>query len=291
MKTTDSTDIKAMPQGQTPLLFDIRHLHNTDEIQQPHIHSYFEIIYVLNGSGTCSIDLHQYTIQRSQVFCIKPGQIHQFCLHYNTAGFVICFSETFISVNEIELDSGYNTSFFQLFSKFNGVVLTDEIISDLQEIICKLKKEAEHCHLHKTAILKRYFNIFLIYLSRQFEASSGAVASTRNEELVQNFMRLLDKNFKEKKMVSFYAGALCLTPNYLNEIVKKTTGYAAGYHIRQRIVIEAKRMALYSDNSMKEIAYRLGFLDTAHFSKFFKVIAGENFSEFKKERFALPIAI
>ena len=58
--------------------------------------------------------------------------------------------------------------------------------------------------------------------------------------------------------------------NYLNEIIKKTTGYSAGYHIRQRVVLEAKRKAAYSDSCMKEIAYHLGFCDIAHFSKFFK---------------------
>ncbi len=84
---------------------------------------------------------------------------------------------------------------------------------------------------------------------------------------------------------------LFVTPNYLNEIIKKITGYSAGYHIRQRITLEAKRMALYSDNSMKEIAYNLGFLDCAHFSKFFKTITGSNFTEFKKEKLTIAVAV
>jgi YesN/AraC family two-component response regulator len=67
-------------------------------------------------------------------------------------------------------------------------------------------------------------------------------------------------------------------------IVKRHTRQPAGYHIRQRIVQEAKRLALYSDVCMKEIAYLLGFSDTAHFSKFFKKSTGINFSEFKRRR-------
>jgi len=67
-------------------------------------------------------------------------------------------------------------------------------------------------------------------------------------------------------------------------IVKKHTQHSAGYHIRQRIVLEAKRLAIYSDVCMKEIAYLLGFSDTAHFSKFFKKSTGINFSEFKRGR-------
>jgi YesN/AraC family two-component response regulator len=86
-------------------------------------------------------------------------------------------------------------------------------------------------------------------------------------------------------MVSDYAGRLSVTPNYLNEIIKKTTGFSAGHHIRQRIVLEAKRQATYSGRCMKEIAYFLGFCDMAHFSKLFKNTTGMNFSYFKKENF------
>ena len=104
-------------------------------------------------------------------------------------------------------------------------------------------------------------------------------------EIVQQFMSLLEKNYKEQKMVADYASMLSVTPNYLNEIVKKTTGFSAGHHIRQRIVLEAKRQATYSGNCMKEIAYFLGFCDMAHFSKFFKNTTGMNFSDFKKEKY------
>jgi AraC family transcriptional activator of pobA len=50
-------------------------------------------------------------------------------------------------------------------------------------------------------------------------------------------------------------------------------------------------MALYTGCSMKEIAYELGFLDAAHFSKFFKVVTGVNFSAFKKEKLSLTVAV
>ena len=102
-------------------------------------------------------------------------------------------------------------------------------------------------------------------------------------------MELLDNNFKETKMVAEYAGQLAVTPNYLNRIVKKNTGFSAGHHIRQRVVLEAKRMGRYSDAGMKEIAYSLGFLDSAHFSRFFKTFAGINFSEFKRGGLVVPL--
>jgi AraC-like DNA-binding protein len=114
----------------------------------------------------------------------------------------------------------------------------------------------------------------------------------RHEETSSNKMRLfnsflakLDKQFKTMKQVAEYANELSVTPSYLTDVVKKVTGFSASYHIQQRMVQEAKRLAMYSDANMKMVAYSLGFDDLSHFSKFFKHAAGINFSEFKKRTF------
>jgi AraC-like DNA-binding protein len=62
----------------------------------------------------------------------------------------------------------------------------------------------------------------------------------------------------------------------------EVSGYSASYHIQQRLVQEAKRLAVYNNASLKMVAYTLGFDDLSHFSRFFKHAAGINFSEYKK---------
>ena len=84
------------------------------------------------------------------------------------------------------------------------------------------------------------------------------------------------------KSVREYAAKLFVSPSYLNSVVKKNSGCSASYHIRGRIVREAKRQAMFGEMNMKEIAYHLGFSNSAHFSKFFKTIAGQTFSDFKQ---------
>ena len=73
-----------------------------------------------------------------------------------------------------------------------------------------------------------------------------------------------------------------MAPNYLNTMAKRVSGFTARHHIQQRIVVEAKRQASWEGISLKEIAYRLGFDNPSHFSKFFKKTSGINFSEFKR---------
>jgi AraC-like DNA-binding protein len=151
-----------------------------------------------------------------------------------------------------------------------------------------MMKECGNLYLFKAEILRRYFKIFLIYLTRQFPTVLKTTMQSRNIELAEKFKSHLEKNFRTQKKVADYARLLSVTPNYLNEIVKKITGYPASHHIRQRVVLEAKRQAAYSDICMKEVAWQLGFSDIAHFSKFFKNSTGVNFSEFKKECHIMP---
>lgn len=82
--------------------------------------------------------------------------------------------------------------------------------------------------------------------------------------------------------MSDYASKLVVTPNHLNETIKKTTGFPVSEHIKKRVILEAKRLAVIGNSSAKEIAHSLGFDDEAHFSKYFKNNAGLTYSAYRQ---------
>lgn len=251
----------------------------------------FKIIWITSGAGTYNNGTFLSPLEHDHLFCLNDLQHNKFSLNAGAEGYIISFSEKFLNIGELEFDLTCQASLFQLFSKTSGIFVSSELAYNFKEIVARLMKEYANIYVFKTEIIKRYLKIFLIYVTRQFDESFQPVMQTRNRELVQKFMHSLENNYREKKMVADYAGMLFVTANYLNEIIKKITGYSAGYQIRQRITLEAKRMALYTDDSMKEIAYDLGFLDCAHFSKFFKSVTGSNFREFKKEKLTTAMAV
>jgi len=261
-----------------------------DEINEgPHSHNYYEMIWLIKGQGALHVDMQEYTIKSNTVFYLKPNEPHQFQTQAEMEGFVFSFTDAFLNISEYDFDMACQTSLYQLFTESRTIGIAYEMEEDVKEIVLKMIKEFEHQYSNKMELLKRYFKIFLIYLSRGFDENFQSTEQSRETELVKHFMELLDKNFKEKKMVAEYAAQLLVTPNYLNRIVKKITGFSAGHQIRQRVVLEAKRMGRYSDAGMKEIAYNLGFLDSAHFSRFFKTFGGINFSEFKRGALVVPL--
>jgi len=74
----------------------------------------------------------------------------------------------------------------------------------------------------------------------------------------------------DARSVQYYAKLLYVHPNHLNAVVKKETGKPAKTHIHQQLIDEAKLLLIETDLSVKEIAYRLGFREPAHFHTFFR---------------------
>lgn len=264
-------------------MFDCLTVEQEDILCLAHSHDHYEVLWLTNGSGTVNIDLQDHPIEKNRLFLIKPGQVHQVQATGDVEGFIFSFTDSFLQMAEHEFDLSFQTTISHFYSNNGVITIHNEIVADIREVLMKMVKEFEHELSYRSQLLSRYFKIFLIYLSREFEEPVQSVKHSRETELVNKFLDMLEKSYKEKKMVAEYAAQLSVTPNYLNGTIKKNTGYSAGHLIRKRVVLEAKRVARYSDAGMKEIAYSLGFSDSAHFSKFFKSVCGINFSDFKRE--------
>jgi AraC-like DNA-binding protein len=247
----------------------------------PHRHNYFVIIWVKKGTGTHLIDLETYQLEDNSVYCITPGQVHQLNTTGDADGYVISFMAEFLGGAEENYDLLFNTGLFYAFSNSPVIKVNEEMGIEMQDAVNKMLKEYNNFFILRAEILRGFLKIFLIYLTRQYERPRESEAHSKSIELVKQFFALVEKNYTTKKMVTDYAEELAVTPNHLNEVVKKITGSPASHHIQQRIILEAKRQAVYSRVTMKEIAYELGFDDTAHFSKFFKNASGESFSDFR----------
>ena len=98
----------------------------------------------------------------------------------------------------------------------------------------------------------------------------GTMTLTAGDPTVEALRRLLEQNFRSQRMLGFYAEKLAMTPDRLNDHVKRATGVTAGHLIRQRVLIEAKRQLVFTTEAIHEIAYDLGFSDPSHFARFFR---------------------
>lgn len=103
-------------------------------------------------------------------------------------------------------------------------------------------------------------------------------------DLIREYNILVEKHFKELHKVKEYANLLFKSPKTLSNLFTKHINKSPLSVINERIILEAKRLLLYSNLSTDEIGTELGYKDSSHFSKFFKKHTGENPSAFKKSK-------
>ena len=270
-----------LPFGICKLESDAANSHLMSNV--PHQHNSFELIWVSEGNGHYWIDNEQYEAGPNQVYCLTPGQVHQFKPEKNIKGYVITFSQEFLLMPKENASLIFHSNSFHQLAGTTVIRLNEDVRTEMEDLVVKMLKEFDNFFLLRSEILRGLLNIFMIYLTRQYKPAAQPPAKQGNRSLVNRFFSIVEEKYMVYKLVADYADELAVTPNHLNEMVKKVSGFPASHHIRQRVVLEAKRQATYSGSSMKEIAYSLGFDDIAHFSKFFKNFSGRSFTDYKKD--------
>jgi len=120
-------------------------------------------------------------------------------------------------------------------------------------------------------LLKR----LIIYITGLAKSEYVPVKKLRDDKfhVIRKFNLLVEANFKAEHSVSFYAGQLCKSPKTLSNLFAIYNHKTPSQVIQERILIEAKRLLSYTEKSIKQITFDLGFEDVSHFSNFFKKLA------------------
>lgn len=245
----------------------------------------YEIIWLKSGSAALNINLQQLNIGDHSILCLGPGHLLQIDPDCKVNGYYLSLSSDFFhlaSQDHSTLLSPLLTLGLHALNNPLVIKLSAQDEVEIEDILHKMQLEFSNHYALRQQVLTGWLKIFLLYLSRQQKIPVYTSLVKRDTELSRRFMQLLTDGRTPKKQVADYAAELMVTPNYLNQAIKRNSGHTASYHIQQRVVLEAKRQAMQSTRSMKEIAYNLGFDDTAHFSKFFKQNSGVNFTAFKR---------
>ena len=256
--------------------------YDAQEQQEPARLTGFEIIWFIGGNGSLTVDGFRNSLGDNIFYFLAPGQWRHLEIEKGAEYYILEFSTDFLNI------SGDHNELFFLHDYYgNSVVLPtvkigEEVLREMEELILKMAKEFESYKLGRTEILRGILHLFLLYFSMHIDFGDKSTCPKKDKVFVKKYLDMVKKDYKTKKMVADYANELCVTPGYLNDIVKRVSGFSASYHIQQCIINEAKSQALYSGLNMKEIAFSLGYNDLAHFSKFFKNAVGMNFTAFKR---------
>jgi AraC-like DNA-binding protein len=272
-----------------PMPFVIKKLEGIDSITigieaNPHRHNYYSIIWFYSGGGKHVIDFREYDIVKDHVFFISPNQVHQVIIDSPITGYVILFTSEFLEKNSIRNDFISNLKLFHNSDETPplplDVTLAEKLRIFADSMLSAFKSQTDMF----LEIIGAYLKLFLIECNGQCSLSPGSNLQSIevSKTLVKNFKDLVERQYSKSHQVKDYAETLNVTPNYLNEVIKTSMNIQAKEFIQSRLILEAKRMAVFTEKSVKEIGFDLGFEDPSHFSKFFKINTGQSIHSFRE---------
>ncbi|RYY15199.1 MAG: hypothetical protein EOO04_28990, partial [Chitinophagaceae bacterium] len=202
--------------------------------------SNYEMIWIQQGAASLDLNLNRFEADGNTLWLLAPGQIRR--LKFFPSGKSVYFrlpTDLFYQLSS-EIRFPTITRDFHHLSRPLEIQLSVNLINDLREIFSRMFREFTDNYDSRNEVLYGLLKIFMLYLARNIKILNPAPLS-RDTELARRFMALVSDNFTTKKMVSDYANKLLVTPNYLNQIVKRVSGFPASHHIQQYLIMEAKR--------------------------------------------------
>jgi AraC-like DNA-binding protein len=285
----EKIDSHELMYNDTPMPFVIKTMEEVDVnlggiADKPHRHNYYSVIWSLSAKGKHIIDFKEYPILPNYIFFVSPEQVHQVITDPEPTGYVILFTPEFLEKNSIRKDFIANLKLFQPSDETPPLMLSDTMAETLKTFAQQMFSAF---HTRDDLFLETigaYLKLFLIECNGHCSLTPGT--NTQSIEvgktLVKKFKGVVEKHFMKWHQVKEYADTLNVTPNYLNEVIKSSINISAKDFIQNRLILEAKRMLVFTEKNGKEIGFALGFEDPSHFSKFFKSNTGQSLQEFKE---------
>ena len=249
---------------------------------RPHRHDYYTVLFVSKAKGKHVIDYKTYPFGNLEVHFVSPGQVHQVVVTSKPKGYVITFSRDFLAENNIPESFIQNINLFKEIGENPPLQLDENTYQKLNRVILEMYECLPKDLLYRKRALGALLQLFLIYSNNSLLLDEKQLDEENpNVCILRDFKTLVDEKFQEMHKVNAYAELMNLSSKHLSQTIKNQTGKTAKNLINDRLLLEAKRLLLHTDLSVKEIAYQLGFEEPLHFSGFFKKQAKKSPSEFR----------
>jgi AraC-like DNA-binding protein len=250
----------------------------------PHRHNYYTVIWSFTATGKHIIDFKEYPILPQHIFFVSPEQVHQVITDPAPTGYIILFTPEFLQKNSIRDDFIANLKLFQKSDETPPLPLNDKMAATLKIFADQMMLAFHSQNDLSLDSIGAYLKLFLIECNGHCSLTpdSNTQSYEVGKNIVKNFKAIVEKHYMEWHQVKDYADTLNVTPNYLNEVIKSAINTSAKDFIQNKIILEAKRMLVFTEKSGKEIGFDLGFDDPSHFSKFFKSNTDQSLLEFRE---------
>ncbi len=242
-----------------------------------------KVLYVPAGFEL-SVDFNHFKVERPNLFFLTNQHVkitktsgNATLLYYNRDFYCIQIHDKEVACDGLLFHNVFEIPFVELDDKENIII---------RQLFQNIQHELEWKDSSAEEMIRTYVKQIIIRATRKWKKQNlddESLKVPNNEvDVFRDFSRLLEIHFREKHNVSEYAELLHVAPKTLTHKFKNLQLESPNQLIINRILLEAKRLLVYTEKPVKEIAYNLGYEDPAYFNRLFTSKTGSTPSNFKK---------
>lgn len=246
--------------------FGLKHL----RAAQPYRIDEGRVMLVTQGCVRVSINLEEYRLERQSLIVLVPDSIFE----------VMEWSSDF----DMKAFSYRELPVYATLPRHTILTLNDDEWALVNEYVQLMWHQAHRQPMMPEAIshLQTALLMELIRIA-QSEETIREQTATRQDKMLRRFLYLINEYGLRERKIEFYADKLCVTPNHLGAVIKKTSGLTIMQWLNRHTIQLAKVMLRYSDQPIWEVAEHMNFANPSFFSKFFKRETGMTPAEYRNQ--------
>jgi AraC family transcriptional regulator, transcriptional activator of pobA len=268
--------------------FEIRNRCLWSDVIDAHRLDFYIIFLTTEGKGRQTLGVNEYAVSKNTLGFIGPDVITAWQSESERqGGYFIAFSDDFYT--------GFNHNvrlrdlpFFQLDGQA-VLKLNDSETAFYISLFQMMEAEYNSREPQWNNVVRGLLHALLNKAFSRYESIPIPEKGTRGVALLTAFRELYMADISSirsgvpipHRKIPDYASSLSVTPNHLNDTIKRLTGYSANQLIRNQLIKQASMCLMRSEKSIAEIAYLLGFEDSAYFARFYRGQTGKSPTEFR----------
>ena len=241
-------------------------------------------VLFLPENYTLKVDLKTYAVKKPSLFFVSPDQYLELTKTTKEPGCFIFYNRDFYCIQIHDEEVACNGLLFNNIHNMPMVALEKEEVPFVRYIFNQMEEEFVLKDASLEEMIRTYLKQLFIRSARLWKKQhldKELVQQNSDLDFFRKFTLLVEAHYKQKHNVADYAELLYIAPKTITHKFKRLHLPQPNDIIKNRIILEAKRLLVHTTLTAKQIGYELGYEDPAYFSRIFVQKTGETLSGFR----------
>jgi AraC family transcriptional regulator, transcriptional activator of pobA len=247
-------------------------------------HEHIKILFLPAGFHL-KVDFHEFLLEKDALLFVNPKVVVQPIGTGVQGGELIYFNRDFYCIELHDQEVACDGILYNNVFEVPFIDLSPIQSSNIQNIIAEIKTEMTSEESNTEEMLRILLKLIILKSTRIWKLQHQLTSSNQETDVqfLRKFSQLVERNYKTHHTVADYAEMLFITPKSLSKKIGLLSRDTPNDIIKNRIILESKRLLAHTSMTVKEIAYSLNYDDDAYFVRFFTKSTGVSPTLFRKQ--------